>query len=137
MLGTLKNKTHSDTKLPNIAKESMFLTFQQGSSSLVKKIEQGLHNVDIRTNQSVVQICKSEYGYKVDMSREESKHVDAVILAVPTYSAANLLPDIASMKTLATIPYVSVANVVMAFNEEELQFELDGSGFVVPRKESR
>jgi oxygen-dependent protoporphyrinogen oxidase len=139
ILGMLanKNKMQSDTELPNIAKESMFLSYQQGLSSLVKKIEQVLHNVDIRTNQSVVKIRKSEQGYRVDMSREESKHVDALILAVPAYSAANLLPDIASMKALANIPYVSVANVVMAFNEEDLQLEFDGSGFVVPRKESR
>jgi oxygen-dependent protoporphyrinogen oxidase len=38
---------------------------------------------------------------------------------------------------LIEIPYVSVANVILAFDHKDIGHDLDGSGFLVPRKEGR
>ncbi|MNI57491.1 Protoporphyrinogen oxidase [compost metagenome] len=63
--------------------------------------------------------------------------VDAVILAVPTYQAARLLNHLPLSADLEKIQYVSVANVIMAFDQKDIPMSFDGSGFLVPRREGR
>jgi oxygen-dependent protoporphyrinogen oxidase len=58
-------------------------------------------------------------------------------MAVPSYVAAELLPDLPVLEWLKQIPYVSVANIVLAFNKKDVAFPLNGSGFVAPRREGR
>jgi oxygen-dependent protoporphyrinogen oxidase len=62
-----------------------------------------------------------------------------VILATPAFHAADLLravsPDLAGL--LSAIEYVSTATVSMAFPEDQLGVELDGYGYVIPRREGR
>lgn len=41
------------------------------------------------------------------------------------------------MAALEAVNYVSVANVVMAFDKKDIENVFDGSGFLVPRKEGR
>ena len=60
-----------------------------------------------------------------------------MILALPAPAAAKLLPELPLSKYLEQIRYVSVANIALAYNEEDIAFPLNGSGFVVPHKEGR
>jgi oxygen-dependent protoporphyrinogen oxidase len=63
--------------------------------------------------------------------------VDGVVLALPAGPAAGLLRDVApgSAASLAAIPYASVAMVSLAIPRGDVDRELDGSGFLVPRVE--
>jgi oxygen-dependent protoporphyrinogen oxidase len=64
---------------------------------------------------------------------------DAVVLAVPPGPAAALLEPHAptSAAKLAEIESASVALVCLAYRREDVGRELDGSGFLVPRREGR
>ena len=66
-------------------------------------------------------------------------HADGVILATPTFAAAQLLEiqDPVLSAELAAIEYVSTATVTMAFREDQLARPLDGYGYVIPRRELR
>jgi oxygen-dependent protoporphyrinogen oxidase len=60
-----------------------------------------------------------------------------VVLAVPGFAAAAMLGDFnpnLSAK-LNAIRYVSTATVSLGFNADEFEHDLNGFGFVVPRKE--
>jgi oxygen-dependent protoporphyrinogen oxidase len=64
-------------------------------------------------------------------------HARAVVLAVPAYTAGNLVRDIDM--TLAvlcdTVPYASTATVAFGYQRDQIHHPMRGSGFVVPRLE--
>ncbi len=64
-------------------------------------------------------------------------HARAVVLAVPAYTAGNLLRGLDT--TLAvlcdTIPYASTATVAFGYRRDQIHHPMRGSGFVVPRLE--
>lgn len=140
ILGMLsgKKKNRPLKGLPEIAKNSMFLTYKGGLETLVNRLTEVLQPTQIITGQSVVGITRDdERGYRLRLESDLEMKADALILASPAYHTAELLPDLPALKWLKKIPYVSVANIVLAFNQEDIEFPLDGSGFVVPRSEGR
>jgi oxygen-dependent protoporphyrinogen oxidase len=62
-----------------------------------------------------------------------------VIIAAPTFAAARMLasldPSLAS--DLQSIPYASTATISLAYRQSDLPRELDGYGYVIPRREGR
>jgi oxygen-dependent protoporphyrinogen oxidase len=65
--------------------------------------------------------------------------VDGVILATPSFHAADLLGGVASgaAEDLRAITYASTATVSLAFREKDFPRPLDSFGFVVPIVERR
>ncbi|MCR2822545.1 protoporphyrinogen oxidase [Lederbergia panacisoli] len=120
--------------LPEIAKKSMFLSYKNGLSTLVDRLEDVLRPIEIINGQGVEKLTKCEKGYKLILENGTELQADGLILAMPTSKAATLLPG---FKWLEEIPYVSVANIALAFKKEDVRFPLSGSGFLVPRKEGR
>ncbi len=80
---------------------------------------------------------KIDNGYSVRLTDGTLLEADKVIAALPSYVLAKLFPSVPEAAELNSINYVSVANVIMAFNREDISTHLDGSGFLVPRKEGR
>ena len=69
----------------------------------------------------------------------ETLDTDALILATPAYVSATLLassdPELAS--ALRSIPYASTATVSLAYRLSDVPRELDGYGYVIPRRAGR
>jgi oxygen-dependent protoporphyrinogen oxidase len=132
------------------------LTHGKGSTQ-----EKALSHVELFMNQRVTRIVKtkdvrearesgdnantgvnkSQNGaYQLFFEDGTEKEVDAVIFTTPPIETGGILEQFSPTLPLASltdIPYVSVANVIIAFDEEDITFNMDGSGFVVPRKEGR
>ncbi len=123
--------------LPAVAKQSMFLNYKNGLGTLVNKLITALDGVHIHTKLSVNQIIRDEKQYRVIMADQREVKADSIILATPAYVTKSLLRDMESSQLLANTTYVSVANVVLAFNRADLDYPLDASGFVIPRNEGR
>ncbi len=122
--------------LSKLASRSMFLTFKQGLSTLVNSLATKLSEAAIRTGIAVTEVSRNDKGhYNLKLSDGTVEQFDAVVLAVPNYAAVAMLPELAEEHSLVNIPYVSVANVVMAFHKSDLALSKDGSGFLVPRSE--
>lgn len=142
ILGMLSSKkqTQQSTALPDIAKKSMFLSFKNGLSSLVDRLQEACHEVDIQchtTVNHVEPIDSPNKGYTVHVDHSAPIEADAVIMTTPPYVTAKQLPACQSKTILGNIPHATVASVVLTFNKTELGLDLDGAGFVVPRKEGR
>lgn len=56
-------------------------------------------------------------------------------MTTPAYAAHDLLKEHIENRMLEAIRYVSVANVVLAFDKSTIDVQFDGSGFLVPRSE--
>jgi oxygen-dependent protoporphyrinogen oxidase len=122
----------------DIAKKSMFLTYKKGLKTLVDRLVEKVENVQLLTNQGVSSIEKQDQGgYRLTLDNAQRVEADAVILALPPAMSANLLPSLSTAAKLREIRYVSVANMILAFDEKDIPVTIDGSGFVVPRKEGR
>lgn len=139
ILGMLANKQRIPvTKgLPELAKQSMFLTYKQGLIRLVNKLEEVLSpKVTIMKETALASITKNEQGYTLTLNNGDTIEAEAVIITLPPPAIATLLEELAPTASLLNrVNYVSVANVVFAFNAEQIKHPLDSSGFVVPNGE--
>jgi len=125
-------ETHTGTK------KSAFYTFRGGLQSLTERLEQSLSDsVQLKLNTGAESINYQDGLYTITLSDGSTLEAEHVIITVPTFAAAPLLKPHTDTSALDRINYVSVANVVMAFDRKDIETEYDGSGFLVPRKEGR
>lgn len=129
-------KSDVSSKLPEIAKKSMFLSYRQGLSTIVERLKERLHTVHFVMGQGVAEVRKED-GYQVILDHGQILDADAVICAVPAFEAAKLFSGVASVSLLNKISYVSVANIALAYKNTELNIAFEGTGFLVPRKEGK
>lgn len=97
----------------------VFLGLRGGLQRLVDRLAEG---VDVRLNTRVESLADLHAGH--------------VVLTVPAYAAAALVPDEAA-RELEAIDYASVVTVSLAYPRDALAEPLDGSGFLVPRVDGR
>lgn len=141
---TMKSSAKQGANLPGksgTATKSVFMTFKHGLQTLVNTLITTLEQkgVILHKNRPLTSIVKKTdgTGYILTYNGSEQEECDAVILTLPTRHAAQVLKDHAVADKLLDIEFVSVANIVLAYNRDEINHPLDGSGFVVPRTENR
>jgi oxygen-dependent protoporphyrinogen oxidase len=105
---------------------------------LVETIVPRLNASSLVTNTSAQSINAEAGGWTVSAGFK-SDHFDAVILAVPTHAAAQLLaissPELSA--ELAAIVYSSSITVALGYDREVRQSLPPGFGFLVPRSEGK
>lgn len=136
-------KTTPSSDLPS----SIFITFRNGLSTVIETLEARLREAgcDIRMGAQIESIEKVpsdramtiEAPYKLRLTDGSVLEADAVICTLPAFAAAKLLAPHIDVSALMNIRYVSVANIVLAFDEAGFKHDLDGSGFLVPKGEGR
>lgn len=125
--------------LPDVVRGTTFLTFRNGLSSLVEHLQAALEQAVHLSCGTAVEglIHEKDGGYTLRLSDGSMISCDQVIVTTPTYHAAPLLKPLIDVTMLENIPYVSVANVVSAFDRSQIPGDWDGTGFVIARKEGR
>ncbi len=136
-----RGQSESGGTLPPLARESMFLSYRHGLSSLAARLEQELEGkVDILRETKVRSIRRSAAGSEIDLEEAggmlRSISAGAVVVTLPAYAIPELFPDIPQTQELLRIPFVSVANIALAYDRAAVGHPLDGSGFVIPRTEA-
>jgi oxygen-dependent protoporphyrinogen oxidase len=120
---------------------SAFLTPTTGLAEIVEALVGRLKsNVDLRLNTRVTSITRNmEHGTWNVTLDAETLDAEGIILATPAYISGQLLasfdPELGS--TLQSIPYASTATVSLAYRLSDVPRELDGYGYVIPRREGR
>ena len=118
---------------------SAFLTPATGLAEIVEALVARLQDLDLRLHTAVRHISKSGKGYLLEIRAGETLEADALILATPAFVSGSLLrtldPELAS--ALGKIPYTSTATVSLGYRASDLPRELDGYGYVIPRREGR
>ncbi len=145
--GALKMRKQSNGKSVQ-GSRSAFLTPTTGLAEIVEVLIAYLkeNNVDLRLKTRVVSISHSDSlrepqggAWNLTLETGSSLDADSVILATPTFISGNLVasfdPLLAS--NLQSIPYASTATVSLAYRQSDLPRDLDGYGYVIPRREGR
>jgi oxygen-dependent protoporphyrinogen oxidase len=138
--GALQMRKQSSGKAVQ-GSRSAFLTPTTGLAEIVEALVKYLqtNHVDLRLNTTVSRISTIDSRYLVEMEDGSSFDSDSVILATPAYVSGTLLaslnPTLAS--DLQSIPYASTATVSLAYRVSDIPRELDGYGYVIPRRAER
>lgn len=113
--------------------QGVFLTLKGGLQSLVDAIEERLKSISIVTGTMVTEINESAGQYELCLNNNEVMQADSIVLALPHLSLTRLFPEKEYIKELNQVPATTVATVVLAFDEDEVQNIANGAGFVVSR----
>ncbi len=120
---------------------STFLTPTTGVAEIVEALVERLKpKVDLRLNTRATSITRNlELGTWNVILDAEKLDADGIILAAPAYISGQLLasfdPELRS--ALQSIPYASTATVSLAYRLSDVPRDLDGYGYVIPRREGR
>ncbi len=126
-------------KIPRAVKQPpIFTSLKNGMQQLVDTLIPRLDSRSLIPNTVVRSIQPNSSSWTVN-ARYESEVFDAVVLAVPAYTAARLLSTCShELSTeLATIGYTSSITVALGYDREVRQSLPPGFGFLVPRGEGK
>lgn len=149
--GALEMRKKSNGKTVQ-GSRSAFLTPTTGLAEIVEALVESLRlkGASLRLNTRVVRITRSDTStdsvhrlqpstFDLELETGEILETDSLILATPAYISGRLLasfdPELGS--TLQSIPYASTATVSLAYRLSDVPRELDGYGYVIPRREGR
>jgi oxygen-dependent protoporphyrinogen oxidase len=128
-------------KLPRSANQpapSLFTSLKYGMQQLVETLVPRLNPSSLAANTPVHSIQPEAGGWTVSAGLK-SNRFDAVILAVPSHAAAQLLasssPELSA--ELSAIGYSSSITVGLGYDRDVRQSLPPGFGFLVPRSEGR
>jgi oxygen-dependent protoporphyrinogen oxidase len=121
---------------------SAFLTPTTGLAEIVEKLVEYLevNNVVLRLNTRLMHISRlTSDTWNLELDSGENITADGVVVAAPAFAAAQMLAslDPALASDLGSIPYASTATVSLAYRQSDIPRELDGYGYVIPRREGR
>jgi protoporphyrinogen/coproporphyrinogen III oxidase len=140
MRGALEMSKQSNGKSVQ-ASRSAFLTPITGLAEIVEKLVECLESngADLSLNTRVIRIMHHGSRYKVESATGSTLEADSILLASPAFISGNLLvsldPELAAV--LQSIPYASTATISLAYRQNDLPRDLDGYGYVIPRREGR
>lgn len=119
------------------SKLSMFVSLHKGTEQMVEELV-GRLGGKLRLGTCIAGLEALDKGYQLTTGSDEKITADAVVLAIPAYTAAGLIRDLAPgvANGLEDIRYVSTGTVSLAFRKEEVKL-LKGFGLVIPRSEQR
>lgn len=138
--GALKMRAQSNGKSVQ-GSRSAFLTPTTGLAEIVERLVEHLaaNDVDLKLNVKARLITNHQSHYQVEVETGETLNTDSIILATPAFVSGTLLasldPILAS--ELQSIPYASTATVSLAYRLADVPRDLDGYGYVIPRREGR
>ena len=116
------------------------LSFRNGLSTWPRKLAEALPPDRIQTGVRISALFRhGTGGWRVEGTRGEVFHGDALLLAVPAPEAARLLEPLAprTSRALRGIPYAPVAVVHVAYPRDQVAHPLDGFGLLCPGPENR
>jgi oxygen-dependent protoporphyrinogen oxidase len=103
---------------------------------MVYALVRTLGTANVRTRTEVTDVA-GRGPFVVRTNRGDSVEAPAVVFATPAYVTADLLRgrDAELARLCGEIRYASTATIAMAFRRDAVRHPLNGSGYVVPRRE--
>ncbi len=113
-------------------------SFDNGLYTIIERFHE-LYSDQIEMSAPTRKIIKTPHGYQVEFSGRPPETFAAVVLAIPSFAAAQILheadPQLSAL--LNQIPYASLAVCCFGYDNDRRAQELDGFGFLVPRNEGK
>jgi len=113
------------------AADKKFISFKNGLSALINRLEELLPEVEFRKNTETKSIKKNGTLYDVTFSNNETVQADVVVLAVPNNVVQNVLNDIELDRNLSKFTNASALTMYLGFDIPDSILPADGTGFIV------
>lgn len=114
-------------------REGVFHTFRNGLETVVEAIEEQLEKDSVMKNVRVDQIDKAGDKTVLTLNNGQTIEADAVIMTTAHEVARKLFKPHGLLTELQDMPSTTVATVAMAFSEESIVQDREGTGFLVSR----
>lgn len=137
--GMIASRKKRPTAPKGAKKKSIFMTLRGGTNELIDALVPKLSG-DLRLGTGVEAIEKlAKNHYRVILEDGSELEADAVILATPAYTSAELIRELApdAAQSLEKIRYVSTGTISFGFKAADIPNLLDGVGVVIPTSEKR
>jgi len=143
MLEALRNRPHATLSgpppKPGQPRMTYFMSFKNGMQTLTQACVDHIGRDAIRTNAAVRAVEPKGKGYSVILDSGEILDADHVMIASAAYDAAAMIKgfDEQLSAQMNRIAWSSSATVSVAFRRADINVQLRGFGFIVPRIEGR
>ena len=113
-------------------------SFYDGMETVIGALKESLGK-RVVTSKRVVGIEKNNGYYRAYTDDGQSFESEAVVLACPAYEAARIVSELDrdASELMKKIPYPPVSVVCLGFRHEDIDFDINGFGFLVPSVEER
>ena len=113
-------------------------TFQAGMSQVIDRLKDKFTG-DVITGAEVIGLSKEDGRYQIERADGKRLEADIVVMAVPACSAAKILRNLAgdAAELIDGIPYVPVNVIISGYDKAGFGHDLDGFGFLAPKREKR
>ncbi len=120
-------------------KNSSRVSLAGGIGQLIDTLISRLDPKSLHLGRPAVSLERGREGFRVRDSQGQSWNADAVVLALPTFAAADLVGSVrpALASPLGEIRYVSTATLSLGFSAADVEHPLSGLGIVFPKVEGR
>jgi protoporphyrinogen/coproporphyrinogen III oxidase len=127
---------HPEPRTPNPPREGAFLSLPGGLSEMVRALIGAIGRGAVRTGVEIERISGNG-PFTVHPADGPPVAARAVVLATPAFVTADLVRDRDARlaKLCGGIVYASAGTIALAFRRDAVAHPLNGSGFVVPRRE--
>ncbi|MEH7304766.1 protoporphyrinogen oxidase [Neobacillus drentensis] len=135
IIGMKKSTPSQPPKTPDSKEKAKggFLTFKTGLQSFAEAIEEKIDPSSILKGHRVDKITKNGDRYDVYLNNGETLAAEIIIAATPHKITQSMFADYHFFDPFKSVPSTSVATVALAFPEEAVKNDIDGTGFVVSR----
>ncbi|RHW32412.1 protoporphyrinogen oxidase [Lysinibacillus yapensis] len=113
------------------AANKKFISFKNGLSSLINRLEELLPEVEFFKNVETTSINKNGAVYDVALSNGETVKADAVVLAVPNNVVRSILNDEELEEQFSKFNNASAITMYVGFDVPDSILPADGTGFIV------
>lgn len=139
--GMIKGAKERKSRSEQSKQNAKMFSFLNGMQSLPSAIARKLgKSVIYNCNVEKIAISKNKYNifYKQD-GRQKKMVSDIVLSTIPAYGAARVFSDLDKKlcRHLSKIYYPPVQVLYLGFAKESIGRDLDGFGFLIPKKEAR
>ncbi|AEH49039.1 protoporphyrinogen oxidase [Parageobacillus thermoglucosidasius] len=115
-------------------RKGAFQTLKTGLQSLVDEVEKRMEQGSVIKGVRVERVWREGTGYRLRLSNGDIWKADSIIVAAPHSSVPAMFADYPFFEPFQSIPSTSVATVALAFPESAIEQDIDGTGFVVSRR---
>ncbi len=111
--------------------DKKFISFQNGLSQLIDRLEETLTDVEIVKGVTTTNIAKQDHQYICSFDGHDDITCDFVVLSTPHAVTSKILNDQEIDEELDAIKNASIIAIYVGFNIPDKRLPADGTGFIV------
>lgn len=113
------------------AANKKFISFENGLSALIDRLEEMLTEVEIVKSVATTQVVKNGEDYTISLANGETIEAGHVVLAIPNEAVQHILKDESLTQYFDKFSTASVITIYLGFDVPDAVLPADGTGFIV------